>query len=307
MIYLGIDGGGTKTRLALQRNDEEPKYLEYPISLKVRNGDFRSAAKRFEIIVREAIGRSRDSFAIGIGLSGMSREEDQVALRKDILAIPKFARAKIHIESDATLTLKTVLAEGDEGILIIAGTGSVVFYQPSGGPARRIGGWGPLLSDEGSGYHIGLRVLRHYVNILDGVFPRDAFSRAIEARLAQYGVEQTTPRELTERAATDVAFVASLAQDAMEAADKIAAVFELVHEELVDLITLVLPLILFPIMSGNKPYRLYLAGHIAQQPITIQAFETAFGDERTGTMPVELHLVDEHAPAYKALELARGL
>ena len=307
MIYLGIDGGGTRTRLALQRNEDEPKYFEYPVSLKIQNGDFLSASQRFETIVREAIGRSKDPLAFGIGLSGMSREEDQRALRKHIHAIPKFARAKIHIESDATLTLKTVLAEGDEGILIIAGTGSVVFYQPSGGPARRIGGWGPLLSDEGSGYHIGLRVLRHFVNILDGVFPRDAFSRAIEARLAQYGIERITPRELSERAKIDAAFVAAFAQDALEAADKIAPVFELVHEELVDLITLVLPLILFPIMSGNKPYRLYLAGRVAQQPITIQALETAFTDERTGTMPVELHLVDEHAPAYKALELARGL
>ncbi len=105
----------------------------------------------------------------------------------------------------------------------------------------------------------------------------------------------------------DAAFVASFAQDAFEAAPEIDPVFEFIHDELVELITLVLPLILFPIMSGKKPYRLFLAGRIAQQEMTIRAFEMAFTEDRSGTMPIELHLVDEHAPAYKALELARGL
>ncbi len=183
MIYVGIDGGGTKTRIVVQRNAEEPKYFEHPVSLKVQHGDFADAAERLQFLVRKSVGRSKDALSIAVGLSGMSRKEDQAALREKICSESTvFSDSRVNIESDATLTLKTVLAEGDEGILIIAGTGSVVFYQPSGGPARRIGGWGTVLSDEGSGYRIGLRALRHYVHILDGVFPRESFSRAIEAR-----------------------------------------------------------------------------------------------------------------------------
>ncbi len=232
----------------------------------------------------------------------MSQPEDQDALKNAILALPEFARTKIHIESDATLTLKTVLAEGEEGILLIAGTGSVVFYQPAGGAARRIGGWGPLLSDEGSGYRIGLRALRYYINVLDGVYPRDAFSEAVEARIVQQETNRSQ-RELAQRAQSDPAFVASFAQDAFETAPNLKTVQDLIHEELIDLVTLMFPLLLPGVMSGRAPYSLYLAGHIAQQPMTIRAIEMAFDEADS----FSIHLVAERAPAGKALEIARTL
>ncbi|HZK75566.1 MAG TPA: BadF/BadG/BcrA/BcrD ATPase family protein, partial [Candidatus Kapabacteria bacterium] len=181
MMYIGIDGGGTKTRLFVQAaTGEDPRYFEFPISLKVQNGDFAASARQLQALILDLLsGKNSDSpirpirpmgpigpMAIVMGLSGMSQSEDQEALKNAILSLHEFTNSKIHIESDATLTLKTVLAEGEEGILLIAGTGSVVFYQPSGGPAHRIGGWGPLLSDEGSGYRIGLRALRQYIEVL---------------------------------------------------------------------------------------------------------------------------------------------
>ncbi len=311
MIYLGIDGGGTKTRVIIQADDEEPRYSEFPISLKVHKGSYAASAEALKHIISEAAetyrgGASRplglsSPLSIALGLSGMSNLKDQEKLKRAIQALPEGREARLHIESDATLTLKSVLAEGEEGILLISGTGSVVFYQPLGGPARRLGGWGPLLSDEGSGYQIGLRALRQYINVLDGIFPRDAFSEAIEARLAAYGVEPI-PRSITARAQADVPFVASFAQDAFETAPHLKPIQDLIHEELVNLVTLIFRLFLPGVMSGTMPYRLYLAGRIAQQPMTVRALELAFeeGD-------VELRMVEEHLPAMKALEIARAL
>src|ERR1700733_11087699 len=169
MTYIGIDGGGTTTRVLVQHNDEPPDYFERPVSLKVRNRDFEASAEKLKEVLSslptmaECLVLSKypnsalctQRFALAIGLSGMSRDEDQELLKSAISSLPEFASAKLHIESDATLTLKAVLPEGNEGILLIAGTGSVILYQPGGKAPRRIGGWGPLLSDDGSGYRIG--------------------------------------------------------------------------------------------------------------------------------------------------------
>lgn len=312
MTYIGIDGGGSSTRAFIQREDKDPDYFQFPISLKVRNGDYAASAEALRKIVEvhrratpenemENEAEPNLPIAIAMGLSGMSQPNDQEALKNAILSVSEFAKAAIHIESDATLALHTALAEGEEGILLLAGTGSVVFYQPSGGPARRIGGWGSLLSDEGSGYQIGLRALRYYLNVLDGIFHRDSFSEAIEARIGNPEI-CSSQRSLSNRAQNDPAFVASFAQDAFETAPNSKTVQDLIHEELIDLVTLLFPLFLSGVMSGRKPYPLYLAGSIAQQRMTIRAIEMAFDEG-----DLAFHLVEERAPARKALEMAIAL
>jgi hypothetical protein len=249
----------------------------------------------------------------------MSREEDQESLKAAIMALPEFASSKIHIESDATMTLKAVLPEGEEGILLIAGTGSVIFYQPWGSPARRIGGWGPLLSDEGSGYRIGLRALRHYLSVLDGVFSRDALCDAMEARMYSiFKNGSVTQQSLTKHAQSDPAFVASFAQDAFEAAENRPSkglydpndvsrshVEDFINDELIELSAMLFPLTIPGVMSGNMPYNLYLSGGVAQQPMTIRLIEEAYEDYEDDYF--KLHLVDGRAAAFKALEIAKTL
>jgi N-acetylglucosamine kinase-like BadF-type ATPase len=49
---------------------------------------------------------------------------------------------------------------GEAGVLVMAGTGSNTLGRTSKGKLVTVGGWGPLLADEGSGHWIGLRALR---------------------------------------------------------------------------------------------------------------------------------------------------
>ena len=66
---------------------------------------------------------------------------------------------------DGTMALYGTL-KGKDGILVIAGTGSVV-YGKSGGTILRIGGWGQILDDRGSGYEIALNGLKELVRGYD--------------------------------------------------------------------------------------------------------------------------------------------
>jgi len=332
MIFIGIDGGGTTTRLFVQRDGAAPEYFERQVSLKVIDGDFAASAEKLKEVLSSsptmaecpprrmlskeghstpAAARSQHppQRALAIGLSGMSREEDQESLKAAIHALPEFADAKIHIESDATTTLKVVLPEGEEGILLIAGTGSVIFYQPLGQLPRRIGGWGPFLSDDGSGYRIGLRALRRYFWSLDGVYPPDPLTERIGVRLIERGLKDAQDRaEITRMAQSDRAFVASLARDALETASLTGIgevgklIKQMIHEEMTELVMQILPIFFKGVMSGRPPYKLYLAGSIAKHPIMLEALGSTF--DSADVTPI---LVDDSAPAMKALEIAKGM
>lgn len=82
-------------------------------------------------------------------------------------------------------------AGSDPAIVVIAGTGSIAYgCAPEG--FTRVGGWGPLLGDEGSGYDLGRRALQTAARMTDG---REEENPAFLKEILQfYGVN--TPHEL---------------------------------------------------------------------------------------------------------------
>jgi N-acetylglucosamine kinase-like BadF-type ATPase len=73
----------------------------------------------------------------------------------------------IVICNDAAIALVGGLGHA-VGIVAIAGTGSIVFGQNSRGCTKRVGGWGYLLGDAGSAYHIAVSGLRAALRAYDG-------------------------------------------------------------------------------------------------------------------------------------------
>ena len=63
---------------------------------------------------------------------------------------------------------------GGGGVLVLAGTGSMVWAADGKGRAVRVGGWGDLLGDEGAAYWVGLRALNSLTRALDGRLERTA-------------------------------------------------------------------------------------------------------------------------------------
>ena len=55
-----------------------------------------------------------------------------------------------------------------DGIVALSGTGSDIFMMKDGKNLRSIGGWGPLLGDEGSGYDIGVHAIKAAIFDFDG-------------------------------------------------------------------------------------------------------------------------------------------
>lgn len=153
-FYLGIDGGGTKTRCAL---GDETKTLATAVSggsnvIRVGEALAREALHSSIIEACNTAKIGPDKLrSICVGAAGAARPE--VASKvQSILA--EITHASIQVVGDMVIALEAAFGNGP-GVVAIAGTGSIVYGRDATGRTARAGGWGYAISDEGSGHWIG--------------------------------------------------------------------------------------------------------------------------------------------------------
>jgi glucosamine kinase len=168
--YLGIDGGGTKTRCVLA---DETTVLAKSMSGGsniVRLGETQ-AREALHTAIRQVCGTAKISpdriRAVCIGAAGAARPEIAAKIRS-ILAelIPDTALTRIEVVGDTEIALEAAFGAGP-GVIAIAGTGSIVYGRDAAGHTARAGGWGFAVSDEGSGHWIGRRAISAILSARD--------------------------------------------------------------------------------------------------------------------------------------------
>jgi N-acetylglucosamine kinase-like BadF-type ATPase len=103
--------------------------------------------------------------AICLGVAGVDREADGRIMRGIMRRIA--LKTRTLIVNDALVALVAGVGDG-AGVVLISGTGSIVYGRDERDRAARAGGWGHILGDEGSGYWIGRRALAATVRQADG-------------------------------------------------------------------------------------------------------------------------------------------
>jgi len=181
--YLGIDGGGSKTSfLLVDEYYNEICHIESGPSNWLSVGA--DAAK--QAITQGISDLTERPNIVCAGFAGAARH-DSAAFYKEVLEslIPE---AQIIIESDAFIA--SIGAIGvDPGILLIAGTGSIVIGRDKARNMFRIGGWGPYFGDEGSGFWIGREAVREALRSLD-LQASTEFSNRIAGRLGLKSISE---------------------------------------------------------------------------------------------------------------------
>ncbi len=165
---IGIDGGGTKTIgvLATETGDIVAKVQAGPSNYHVV-GIEQTQSVLLEIRTKLSahIGEiSLQSISVCIGMAGLGREEDRIVIGQicDEIGINE-NRILTH---DAHIAL--IGGSGKQaGVIVISGTGSIVYGINESGKEVRAGGWGYLLGDEGSGYDIALNGLQSITRAAD--------------------------------------------------------------------------------------------------------------------------------------------
>jgi N-acetylglucosamine kinase-like BadF-type ATPase len=165
---VGVDGGGSKTQAVILDLNSAllGEGLAGP-SNPLRVGIVTAASA-----VREAIDkaceaahvRRTDLVAAEIGLAGVRRTELRARMRE---ALNSTGIPEIVVVGDADIALYGA-TEGEPGLIVIAGTGSICCGINARGKQICAGGWGPVAGDEGGGAWIARRALRAIAHAADG-------------------------------------------------------------------------------------------------------------------------------------------
>lgn len=181
-LYLGVDGGGTKTHIVLI--DEEQKIVgegTAGASNPLRVGIETAVANIIKAInaAADAGNRSRgDIVAATLGLAGVRRSDLRERIREGVYR--QLHIKDIEVITDAEIALYGATL-GKAGLVVIAGTGSVCIGQNDAGEKFSAGGWGPLAGDEGGGAGIARSALHAIAKASDGRAPQTKLSEvAIE-------------------------------------------------------------------------------------------------------------------------------
>ena len=161
MRYLGIDGGGSKTAfLLVDEYYNEICHIESGPSNWLSVGA--DAAK--EAIAQGISSLTESPDIVCAGFAGAARPDSAAFYKSALQSL--LPGAQIIIESDAFIA--SIGAIGiDPGILLIAGTGSIVIGRDTERNMFRVGGWGPYFGDEGSGFWVGREAVSAALRSLD--------------------------------------------------------------------------------------------------------------------------------------------
>ena len=178
-LALGVDGGGTKTEFVLFT---EQGY--------VLNRVFRSGCNPNTVGIEESIAILKSGIgelllpgktAVGIfvGTAGLSTGNYDERIRKALKRV--YPNTKIACDTDIRNVIGSATRQ-NSCIAAICGTGSVV-YANRHGKLTRLGGWGYLLDQGGSGYDIGRDALATALAQRDGIGPESMITQLVESKL----------------------------------------------------------------------------------------------------------------------------
>ncbi|MES2742173.1 MAG: BadF/BadG/BcrA/BcrD ATPase family protein [Pseudomonadota bacterium] len=177
---IGVDGGGSGTRVRLARADGSELAAGHGGPSGLAHG-IDPAWHAVEHAIEHAFYAAalakpaRAAMAIGLGLAGVHNKQWAASF---IGSQPGYAA--VALESDAFTTLLGA-HRGQPGAIVAIGTGSVGEVLDRAGGRREVGGWGFPSGDEAGGAWIGLRALGHIQQVQDGRAAANPFADAVIA------------------------------------------------------------------------------------------------------------------------------
>jgi N-acetylglucosamine kinase-like BadF-type ATPase len=171
-LVVGIDGGGTKTRVRAYTLLDRAQGLGDPA------GDATAGPCNIAFMpLADAVGSVRQAVAnsgidvdrvgaVCAAVAGYSFRARHDPFVRELGGI--FPGAKFVLVHDYEAAFRGAFP-GGRGIIVIAGTGSVAFGADGFGKSHFAGGYGYLIDDAGSGYGVGREAIASVMQAIDGV------------------------------------------------------------------------------------------------------------------------------------------
>lgn len=177
-FLLGVDGGGSGTRVRLARPDGSllAEGSAGPSGLLHGIQNAWAAVESAAAQAFAAAGLSvppRSGVAVGLGLAGVHNRQWAANF---VSANPGYAA--VALETDAYTTVLGA-HDGRPGAIIALGTGSVGEILNADGTRHEVGGWGFPAGDEAGGAWIGMKAINHIQQVIDRRAQGSAFADAV--------------------------------------------------------------------------------------------------------------------------------
>lgn len=190
---LGIDGGGTKTVCVLMDETAQIQGRGETGAANYQTVGIHVALNSIQSAIHAALKSHTTKIkieAICFGLAGVGRSADiqivnnlvqELTTNHSLPITWALQPPNIVISHDALIALVGGIGY-PVGIVAIAGTGSIIFGQNRQGRTQRVGGWGPILGDEGSAYQIAVQGLKASLRAYD----RRSEPTSLQARFIEH-------------------------------------------------------------------------------------------------------------------------
>lgn len=218
---LGVDGGGTKTTAILVKLDGSVVSELQTESTNPQNIGFLKSAEIILKLTNDICTRngcSLDEIQVAVlGIAGLGRKQDVYEFINALNTVSKKLKLQLpqlRIETDARIALEAAFAS-TYGIVLIAGTGSIAIAKSETGNIIRIGGWGRIFGDEGSGYTIAVSAIKAAIKAYEG-----RSDKTILLNLAIKHFECETLEDIIYQTKKEPRDIASFAPIVLEAANQ---------------------------------------------------------------------------------------
>jgi glucosamine kinase len=165
-IFLGIDGGGSKTSSVI---GDEQSLLGTGVSAGsnvVRVGE-EIARESLRAAIRQACAAANvaptEIQRTCVGIAGGAGPKIAEVVRR---LLSELVSGEVEVLGDMVIAMEAAFGSGP-GVIVIAGTGSIAYGRNSKGEVARAGGWGFAISDEGSGHWIGRSAVAASLRVYD--------------------------------------------------------------------------------------------------------------------------------------------
>ena len=299
--YLAIDGGGTKTQALCA--DETGQVVGQGMSGATSLTATSVGAAGFSL--RESVRQCLTSLEPGVqlkkavmGLAGMDTvHEYKTAKQAFSRILSHFQIQEFILVNDIEIALESG-SENLNALALIAGTGSNCFGRNSNGQTAKVGGLDYLLTDQGSGFEIGRRVLREAVKSFDGRSPKSILEQLV---LQHFGIRDIPDlKQKIYNPLISKANVAELAPLCFQAKDQGDAVAIQILQDVVTQLVIMVDAAMTRLALNQVQADLVLAGSIAKN----QYIYDLLTNQLVSKYPQLRIVIPTHEPVYGALKIA---
>ena len=180
--YIGIDGGGSKTKFLCFDSTGRECGAATTVGTYCAQDGIDAVLSRLQDGISRSLPEKTSDVLIGFGMPAFGENH-----KLDALAAGKirdaFSSMKIHIDNDSAIGWAGSLAM-EPGISVVAGTGSIAYGRDASGKTERCGGWHEFFSDEGSGYWLGKQLLQLFSQQSDGRLKKTVLYDLVRSKLS---------------------------------------------------------------------------------------------------------------------------